>query len=169
MWVLRTLPDLPPEPLTFRLLPGGARTVGRTFRADFILDACARLARPLPSRGRRRRQARGRGSLQHERHVRERSPNRTRRARSRRSAAHRPGRADGEPRGRCVGGRARHRGPPTIAPHAVTSGGSCQSTAPQRRRHPTRAILSRALDARQLRKGLCCRSSPMVVTGPWPE
>ena len=39
MWVLRTLPDLPPEPLTFRLLPGGARTVGRTSRADFILDA----------------------------------------------------------------------------------------------------------------------------------
>ncbi|MDP1572279.1 MAG: FHA domain-containing protein [Vicinamibacterales bacterium] len=42
MWILRTTDD--PEPLTFRLLPGSVKTIGRAPRADFIVD------RPLVSR-----------------------------------------------------------------------------------------------------------------------
>jgi len=43
MWILRTVDDATPEK-TFRILPGGARTLGRATGADFILDA------PLVSR-----------------------------------------------------------------------------------------------------------------------
>lgn len=43
MWILRTVSDVEPEK-TFRIMPGGARTVGRAVGADFILDA------PLVSR-----------------------------------------------------------------------------------------------------------------------
>ena len=43
MWVLRTLDESEPES-TFRILPGGIRTVGRAIGADFIVDA------PLVSR-----------------------------------------------------------------------------------------------------------------------
>ncbi|MBI2188042.1 MAG: FHA domain-containing protein [Acidobacteria bacterium] len=43
MWILRTVDDSAPEK-TFRVLPGGVRTLGRAARADFILDA------PLVSR-----------------------------------------------------------------------------------------------------------------------
>ena len=43
MWVLRTVGDGEPEK-TFRILPGGVRTVGRATGADFIVDA------PLVSR-----------------------------------------------------------------------------------------------------------------------
>ena len=38
MWMLRTLTDEQPE-RTFRILPGGVRTVGRATGADFIVDA----------------------------------------------------------------------------------------------------------------------------------
>lgn len=38
MWILRTIPDSGPEK-TFRILPGGVRTLGRATGADFILDA----------------------------------------------------------------------------------------------------------------------------------
>jgi ABC transport system ATP-binding/permease protein len=38
MWMLRTLTDDIPEK-TFRILPGGVRTVGRATGADFIVDA----------------------------------------------------------------------------------------------------------------------------------
>jgi pSer/pThr/pTyr-binding forkhead associated (FHA) protein len=43
MWILRTVDDATPE-RTFRILPGGVRTLGRATGADFILDA------PLVSR-----------------------------------------------------------------------------------------------------------------------
>jgi pSer/pThr/pTyr-binding forkhead associated (FHA) protein len=43
MWILRTLGEAEPEK-TFRILPGGVRTVGRATGADFIVDA------PLVSR-----------------------------------------------------------------------------------------------------------------------
>ena len=38
MWILRTTTDGEPEK-TFRIMPGIARTVGRSTGADFILDA----------------------------------------------------------------------------------------------------------------------------------
>jgi len=43
MWILRTVDDDQPEQ-TFRILPGGVRTIGRATGADFIVDA------PLVSR-----------------------------------------------------------------------------------------------------------------------
>jgi pSer/pThr/pTyr-binding forkhead associated (FHA) protein len=38
MWILHT-PDSEAGPVTFRVSPGGVKTVGRAPRADFILDA----------------------------------------------------------------------------------------------------------------------------------
>ncbi|MEQ1731372.1 MAG: FHA domain-containing protein [Vicinamibacterales bacterium] len=38
MWILRTLNDDLPEQ-TFRILPGGIKTMGRATGADFILEA----------------------------------------------------------------------------------------------------------------------------------
>jgi len=38
MWTLRTITDGLPEQ-TFRILPGGVRTLGRAVGADFIVDA----------------------------------------------------------------------------------------------------------------------------------
>jgi pSer/pThr/pTyr-binding forkhead associated (FHA) protein len=38
MWILRTVTDGQPEK-TFRILPGGVKTVGRATGADFIVDA----------------------------------------------------------------------------------------------------------------------------------
>ena len=38
MWILRTVDAELPEQ-TFRLLPGGVKTIGRATGADFILDA----------------------------------------------------------------------------------------------------------------------------------
>lgn len=38
MWILRTITDGVPEK-TFRILPGGIRTLGRATGADFIVDA----------------------------------------------------------------------------------------------------------------------------------
>jgi pSer/pThr/pTyr-binding forkhead associated (FHA) protein len=38
MWVLQTAEDADPA-LTFRILPGSIKTVGRAARADFIVDA----------------------------------------------------------------------------------------------------------------------------------
>ena len=38
MWVLKTPEGAEPD-LTFRLLPGSMKTVGRATRADFIVDA----------------------------------------------------------------------------------------------------------------------------------
>ena len=38
MWILRTVSESEPEK-TFRILPGGVRTVGRATGADFIIDA----------------------------------------------------------------------------------------------------------------------------------
>jgi pSer/pThr/pTyr-binding forkhead associated (FHA) protein len=43
MWLLESSSDAP-EALTFRILPGGIKTVGRAPRADFVVDA------PLVSR-----------------------------------------------------------------------------------------------------------------------
>lgn len=43
MWILRTVTEGEPEQ-TFRILPGGIRTIGRAVGADFIVDA------PLVSR-----------------------------------------------------------------------------------------------------------------------
>ena len=43
MWILRTVSDGEPEK-TFRVLPGGVKTIGRSSGADFIVDA------PLVSR-----------------------------------------------------------------------------------------------------------------------
>ncbi len=43
MWILRTVDEAQPEK-TFRILPGGVRTIGRATGADFIIDA------PLVSR-----------------------------------------------------------------------------------------------------------------------
>jgi pSer/pThr/pTyr-binding forkhead associated (FHA) protein len=39
MWLLRTSDDAADSPVSFRLLPGGMKTVGRATRADFIIDA----------------------------------------------------------------------------------------------------------------------------------
>ena len=39
MWMLQTLTGEQPEQKTFRILPGGVRTVGRATGADFIVDA----------------------------------------------------------------------------------------------------------------------------------
>jgi len=36
MWIIRTTDDA--DPLTFRLLPGTVKTIGRAPRADFIVD-----------------------------------------------------------------------------------------------------------------------------------
>lgn len=44
MWILRTAASGEDEPLTFRVMPGAVKTMGRAVRADFILDA------PLVSR-----------------------------------------------------------------------------------------------------------------------
>lgn len=44
MWILRNSPGGTDEARTFRVTPGGAKTLGRAVRADFILDA------PLVSR-----------------------------------------------------------------------------------------------------------------------
>ena len=38
MWILRTVDENEPE-RTFRILPGGMKTVGRATGADFIVDA----------------------------------------------------------------------------------------------------------------------------------
>ena len=38
MWILRTITEGFPEK-TYRVLPGGVRTIGRAVGADFILDA----------------------------------------------------------------------------------------------------------------------------------
>jgi pSer/pThr/pTyr-binding forkhead associated (FHA) protein len=38
MWILRTTGDDTPDQ-TFRVLPGGVRTIGRATGADFIVDA----------------------------------------------------------------------------------------------------------------------------------
>lgn len=38
MWKLRTLPPDPEHPLTFRLLPGHMRTIGRSAGATFVVD-----------------------------------------------------------------------------------------------------------------------------------
>lgn len=38
MWILRTVTDGHPEQ-TFRILPGGVRTLGRATGADFIVEA----------------------------------------------------------------------------------------------------------------------------------
>lgn len=38
MWILRTVTDGQPEK-TFRILPGGVKTIGRATGADFIVDA----------------------------------------------------------------------------------------------------------------------------------
>jgi ABC transport system ATP-binding/permease protein len=38
MWILRTVTDGHPEQ-TFRILPGGVKTIGRATGADFIVDA----------------------------------------------------------------------------------------------------------------------------------
>jgi len=44
MWILRTTTGPAGEGFTFRIAPGGMKTLGRAVRADFILDA------PLVSR-----------------------------------------------------------------------------------------------------------------------
>jgi ABC transport system ATP-binding/permease protein len=38
MWILRTITEAQPEK-TFRILPGGVRTLGRAAGADFVVDA----------------------------------------------------------------------------------------------------------------------------------
>jgi len=38
MWILRTVTEDQPE-RTFRILPGGVKTIGRATGADFIVDA----------------------------------------------------------------------------------------------------------------------------------
>ena len=39
MWILRTDTDARVGPFTFRIMPGGAKTLGRAVHADFIVDA----------------------------------------------------------------------------------------------------------------------------------
>ena len=39
MWILQTSAPGEPGPLTFRILPGSIKTIGRATRADFVLDA----------------------------------------------------------------------------------------------------------------------------------
>jgi pSer/pThr/pTyr-binding forkhead associated (FHA) protein len=44
MWILETIGDAPERPLKFRLRPGDVKTIGRTRRADIVVEA------PLVSR-----------------------------------------------------------------------------------------------------------------------
>jgi pSer/pThr/pTyr-binding forkhead associated (FHA) protein len=39
MWILHSREELEPGALTFRILPGSVKTVGRATRADFVVDA----------------------------------------------------------------------------------------------------------------------------------
>jgi len=39
MWILQNRESPRAEPLTFRILPGSVKTVGRATRADFVVDA----------------------------------------------------------------------------------------------------------------------------------
>ena len=39
MWILHSTEELEPGTLTFRILPGSVKTVGRATRADFVVDA----------------------------------------------------------------------------------------------------------------------------------
>ena len=39
MWILQSCAPTEAGPLTFRILPGSIKTVGRATRADFIVDA----------------------------------------------------------------------------------------------------------------------------------
>jgi pSer/pThr/pTyr-binding forkhead associated (FHA) protein len=39
MWILQTSDPGRPGPVTFRILPGSVKTIGRATRADFVLDA----------------------------------------------------------------------------------------------------------------------------------
>jgi pSer/pThr/pTyr-binding forkhead associated (FHA) protein len=39
MWILQSCEPTEAGPLTFRILPGSVKTVGRATRADFIVDA----------------------------------------------------------------------------------------------------------------------------------
>lgn len=39
MWILQSREELEPGALTFRILPGSVKTVGRATRADFVVDA----------------------------------------------------------------------------------------------------------------------------------
>jgi pSer/pThr/pTyr-binding forkhead associated (FHA) protein len=39
MWILQSTTNADTEPFTLRVLPGGAKTVGRAVRADFVVDA----------------------------------------------------------------------------------------------------------------------------------
>jgi pSer/pThr/pTyr-binding forkhead associated (FHA) protein len=39
MWILQSSEPCEAGPLTFRLLPGSIKTVGRATRADFVVDA----------------------------------------------------------------------------------------------------------------------------------
>jgi pSer/pThr/pTyr-binding forkhead associated (FHA) protein len=39
MWILQNREASRTEPLTFRILPGSIKTVGRATRADFVVDA----------------------------------------------------------------------------------------------------------------------------------
>ena len=43
MWILKTADDTP-DPITFRILPGNIKTIGRSTGADFVVEA------PLVSR-----------------------------------------------------------------------------------------------------------------------
>ena len=38
MWILKTADDIP-DPVTFRILPGNIKTIGRSTGAQFIVDA----------------------------------------------------------------------------------------------------------------------------------
>jgi pSer/pThr/pTyr-binding forkhead associated (FHA) protein len=38
MWILQTPEEVTGEPVTFRILPGGIRTIGRAPQADFVVD-----------------------------------------------------------------------------------------------------------------------------------
>jgi pSer/pThr/pTyr-binding forkhead associated (FHA) protein len=57
MWILRAQHASNGRALTFRLLPGAIKTIGRAARADFVVDA------PLVSRIHCRLTASGRGDL----------------------------------------------------------------------------------------------------------
>jgi pSer/pThr/pTyr-binding forkhead associated (FHA) protein len=57
MWILRAQHSSNGRALTFRLLPGAIKTIGRAARADFVVDA------PLVSRIHCRLTATGRGDL----------------------------------------------------------------------------------------------------------
>jgi len=58
MWILRTIETGGGEGLTFRVMPGSMKTMGRAVRADFILDA------PLVSRVHCRLSATASGTLE---------------------------------------------------------------------------------------------------------